>query len=126
MKAMTLLRALAPALWAASALAVDGQLTLEMLSHPEQKVKFDLKPLSQMSWDQQDRLIESQQSEGTLTLNAVEPLSWTKTPIPVDGNLIAWLKAAGIEEKAAAELVAAKSNLGIFENQSVISFCRFA
>ncbi len=98
-----------------------GRLTLEQLYHPDQKLKFDPTPLTRLSWDKQDRLVEAQIKDGTVQLFAVDPLNWEKTPIPVDGNLISWLKAAGIDDKAAATLA---ESLGgqITPEQSVYVF----
>lgn len=85
-------------------LAEDGKLTLEMLYHPTEKVKFDLAPMTRLSWDKQNRLIESQVKDGAVQLFVVNPETWEKTPLPADGNLVAWMKAAGIEEKDAGKL----------------------
>ena len=93
------------ALFAAASNATDTanaeRLTLEQLFHPQQKIKFDATPLTRLSWDQQNRLVEKTIKDGQVQLFEVALDSGEKTLIPADGNLLALLKAAGIDEKSA-------------------------
>ena len=89
---------------AANAYAGDGKLTLEMLYHPNERVNFNSAPLTRLSWDNQNRLIESKVNKGVAELFVVNPSTWEKTALPTDGNIIAILKAAKIDDKEAAKL----------------------
>ena len=89
---------------AANAYAGDGKLTLEMLYHPNERVNFNSAPLTRLSWDNQNRLIESKVNKGVAELFVVNPSTWEKTALPTDGNILAILKAAKIDEKEAAKL----------------------
>lgn len=82
----------------------EGKLSLEMLYHPNEKVKFDPKPLTRLSWDAQNRLVESQIKDGSVQLFAVNSQTWEKQALPADGNILALLKAADINEKDALKL----------------------
>lgn len=82
----------------------DGKLTLEMLYHPTQKLKFDPVPLTRLAWDEQDRLIETQSNQGVIQRFIVDPISWKKTPLTVNSSVLAWLKNAGIDEKSSDKL----------------------
>lgn len=79
--------------------AQDGKLSLEMLYHPTQKVKFETRPLTRLSWDAQNRLIETQIKDGAVQLFVVNPQTWEKQALAVDGNIVQILRQAGIEEK---------------------------
>ncbi|WMW81917.1 DPP IV N-terminal domain-containing protein [Undibacterium cyanobacteriorum] len=89
---------------AANAYAGDGKLTLEMLYHPNERVNFNSAPLTRLSWDNQNRLIESKVNKGVAELFVVNPTTWEKTALTADGNILAILKAAKIDEKEAAKL----------------------
>lgn len=89
---------------AAMAVADDGKLSLEMLYHPLKKEKFDTRPLTRLSWDQQNRLIESEVKEGVVKLSVVQPATWEKQALTVDGNILRYLKSAGIDDKSAQSL----------------------
>ena len=89
---------------AAMAVADDGKLSLEMLYHPLKKEKFDTRPLTRLSWDQQNRLIESEVKEGVVKLSVVQPATWEKQVLTVDGNILRYLKSAGIDDKSAQSL----------------------
>ena len=89
---------------AAMAVADDGKLSLEMLYHPLKKEKFDTRPLTRLSWDQQNRLIESEVKEGVVKLSVVQPATWEKQALTVDGNILRYLKSAGIDDKSALSL----------------------
>ncbi|MBY0444392.1 MAG: DPP IV N-terminal domain-containing protein, partial [Burkholderiales bacterium] len=84
--------------------AGDGKLTLEMLYHPTEKVNFAAAPLTRLSWDNQNRLIESKVNKGAAELLTINPNSWEKTALPADGNVLAILKSAGIDEKYLGKL----------------------
>jgi dipeptidyl-peptidase-4 len=86
------------------AYAGDGKLTLEMLYHPTEKLKFDPVPLTRMAWDEQNRLIETQSKDGIVKRFVVDPKTWQKTPLEANGEVLKWLKTAGIEEKTATGL----------------------
>lgn len=88
----------------AMAVADDGKLSLEMLYHPLKKEKFEPRPLTRLSWDQQNRLIESEVKDGVVKLSVVQPATWEKQALTVDGNILRYLKAAGIDDKAAQGL----------------------
>lgn len=79
--------------------AGDGRLTLEMLYHPNQKIDTKLKPLTRLSWDAQNRLIESAMNEGVLQQAMVDLQSWQKTQLGKENPVTAILRKAGIEEK---------------------------
>jgi dipeptidyl-peptidase-4 len=79
-------------------------LSLEMLYHPTSKLKFDATPLTRLSWDKQDRLIESQVKDGAVQLFVVNTQTWEKQALSADGNLLALLKTAGIEEQEAVKI----------------------
>jgi dipeptidyl-peptidase-4 len=87
-----------------SALAGTGKLTLEMIYHPTEKIKFDTTPLTRLSWDKQNRLIESQVKDGKVQLFIVNPTTWEKSALAADGNVIGLLKAAEVEGKEADKL----------------------
>jgi len=89
---------------AAMAVADDGKLSLEMLYHPLKKEKFDTRPLTRLSWDQQNRLIESEVKDGVVKLSVVNTDTWEKQVLTVDGNILRYLKSAGIDDKAALTL----------------------
>ncbi|MBK1890021.1 S9 family peptidase [Undibacterium sp. 14-3-2] len=84
--------------------ADDGKLSLEMLYHPLKKEKFDTRPLTRLSWDQQNRLIESEVKDGVVKLSVVNTDTWEKQALTVDGNILRYLKSAGIDDKAALTL----------------------
>lgn len=84
--------------------ADDGKLSLEMLYHPLKKEKFDTRPLTRLSWDQQNRLIESEVKDGVVRLSVVNTDTWEKQALTVDGNILRYLKSAGIDDKAALTL----------------------
>lgn len=84
--------------------ADDGKLSLEMLYHPLKKEKFDIRPLTRLSWDQQNRLIESEVKDGVVKLSVVNTNTWEKQALTVDGNILRYLKTAGIDDKAALTL----------------------
>ena len=84
--------------------AGDGKLTLEMLYHPTEKLKFDLPPLTRLAWDEQNRLIETQSKNGVIKRFVVDPIGWKKTALEANGEVLSWLKKAGLEEKAADNL----------------------
>ncbi len=89
-----------------SGVAVAGNelLTLEQIYHPQHKIKFDTAPLTRLSWDQNNRLVETVIKDGQVQLFTVDVNSGDKTVIPTDGNLLAMLKAAGIDDASAAKL----------------------
>lgn len=87
-----------------AAYAGDGKLTLEMLYHPEQRVNFNAAPLTRLSWDNQNRLIESKVNKGVAELFVVNPSTWEKTALPADGNVLSILKTAKIDEKEVNKL----------------------
>lgn len=108
-------RGLWHACWSASALlsgvalhtqavANDGKLSLEMLYHPTEKLKFDPTPLTRLAWDEQNRLIETQSKNGVVKRLVVDPQTWQKIPLEANGDVLNWLKTAGIEEKSVAGL----------------------
>jgi dipeptidyl-peptidase-4 len=82
-----------------AAYASDGKLSLEMLYHPTEKVNFATAPLTRLSWDNQNRLIESKVNKGAAELYVVNPSTWEKSLLPTDGNVLTILKAAKIDEK---------------------------
>lgn len=84
--------------------AGDSQLTLEMLYHPTKKIKFDPAPLSRLAWDAQNRLVETITKDGITQRFVVEPSTGEKLLIPVNGQLLQLLNAAGIESKEAEKL----------------------
>lgn len=84
--------------------ADDGKLSLEMLYHPLKKEKFDTRPLTRLSWDQQNRLIESEVKDGVVKLSVVNTGTWEKQALTVDGNILRYLKSAGIDDKTALTL----------------------
>lgn len=84
--------------------ADDDKLSLEMLYHPLKKEKFDTRPLTRLSWDQQNRLIESEVKDGVVKLSVVNTNIWEKQALTVDGNILRYLKTAGIDDKAALTL----------------------
>ncbi len=86
------------------AYAGDGKLTLEMLYHPDQKVDFSPAKMSRLSWDNQNRLIESKSNKGVAELLVVDPNNWNKNALAADGNVLAILKAATIDEKELQKL----------------------
>ncbi|MBR7794351.1 S9 family peptidase [Undibacterium sp. FT147W] len=88
----------------AMAAADDGKLSLEMLYHPLKKEKFEPRPLTRLSWDQQNRLIESEMKDGVVKLSVVNTNTWEKQVLTVDGNILRYLKAAGIDDKSAQSL----------------------
>ena len=88
----------------AIAQAGDTKLSLEMLYHPTEKIKFNAAPLSRLSWDNQNRLIESKANKGVVELLVINPSTWEKTALPADGNILHLLKTAKIEEKEATKL----------------------
>lgn len=96
--------ALCTLLLAGTGVAADNLLTLEQIYHPEQKQNFEPSPLTRLSWDKQDRLVEAVVKDGKVQLFAVDIASWQKTPLAVDADLLAWLQAAGIDSKAAESL----------------------
>jgi dipeptidyl-peptidase-4 len=99
------LSALALCLASASpSFANDGKISLEMLFHPTEKVNFATTPLTRLSWDNQNRLIESKVNKGVAELYVVNTSTWEKTLLPADGNVLAILKAANIEEKSLTKL----------------------
>ena len=81
--------------------ADNGQLSLEALYHPEQKEKYETKPLTRLSWDAQNRLIETQIKDGVVQLLTVNPQNWEKQAFSADNNILMLLKAAGINHKEA-------------------------
>lgn len=83
-------------LQAGTALAADGRLTLEMLYHPTQKLKFDTAPLTRMSWDAQNRLIETSVRDGVVQQSIINPRDWSRRALSADQNLLATLQRAGI------------------------------
>lgn len=84
--------------------AGDGKLTLEMLYHPTEKLKFDPTPLTRLAWDEQNRLIETQTKNGVVKRFVIDPQTWQKIPLEANGEVLSWLKSAGIEEKTASGL----------------------
>ncbi|MCH8622039.1 S9 family peptidase [Undibacterium sp. TS12] len=81
--------------------AQDGMLSLEMLYHPTKKEKFDTKPLTRLTWDAQNRLIETQSKDGVVQQFVVNPATWEKQALAADGNILQLMLAAGIAEKEA-------------------------
>jgi hypothetical protein len=57
-----------------------------------------------LSWDQQNRLIESEVKDGVVKLSVVNTDTWEKQALTVDGNILRYLKSAGIDDKAALTL----------------------
>ncbi len=86
---------------ASAAQAGEGMLSLEMLYHPTKKEKFDTKPLTHLAWDAQNRLIETQSKDGVVQQFVVNPATWEKQVLKLDGNILAMMTAAGIPEKDA-------------------------
>ncbi|MFZ6750221.1 DPP IV N-terminal domain-containing protein [Undibacterium sp. Ren11W] len=82
----------------------QGMLSLENLYHPTKKLSFEMAALTQLSWDKQDRLIESQVRDGALQLFVIDTQTWEKQALPLDGNLLHLLKSAAIEEKQALKI----------------------
>lgn len=101
-RALYLLSAL---LMSSASYAQDGMLSLEMLYHPVRKEKFDSKPLTQLSWDAQNRLIETHGKDGVLQQFVINPVTWEKQALPADGNVLNWMLAAGMAEKDAREQI---------------------
>ncbi|WP_162060915.1 S9 family peptidase [Undibacterium sp. KW1] len=97
----SLLLVISPVLAASAAQAQDGMLSLEMLYHPTKKEKFDTKPLTRLAWDAQNRLIETQSKDGVVQQFVVNPATWHKQVLSLDGNILAMMTAAGIPEKEA-------------------------
>jgi dipeptidyl-peptidase-4 len=95
---------LSATLSAQTASAGDGKLTLEMLFHPTEKVNFSPAPMTRLSWDNQNRLIESKVNKGVAELFVINTSNWEKTALPADGNVVSILKTAGIEEKMLTKL----------------------
>ncbi|MFZ6863002.1 DPP IV N-terminal domain-containing protein [Undibacterium sp. Ji67W] len=85
-------------------MASDGQLSIEMLYHPLKKEKFATAPLTRLSWDAQNRLIETQIHEGHVKLFVVDPENWKKQELKTDTHVLAILKKAGINDKEALSL----------------------
>lgn len=81
------------------------QLSLEAIYHPTKKQNFELKPLTRLSWDAQNRLIETQTKEGVVQQFVVNPHSWEKQALAADGNFLEWLSKAGIAEKEARKII---------------------
>ncbi|MFZ6719031.1 S9 family peptidase [Undibacterium sp. Ji49W] len=81
--------------------AQEGMLSLEMLYHPTKKEKFDTKTLTRLAWDAQNRLIETQSTNGVVQQWVVNPATWEKQALPADGNILAMMTAAGIPEREA-------------------------
>jgi len=48
------------------------------LYHPQQKLKFEMPALTSLSWDKQNRLIETQVKDGAVKLLAINPKTWEK------------------------------------------------
>jgi hypothetical protein len=57
-----------------------------------------------LSWDQQNRLIESEVKDGVVKLSVVHTDTWEKQALTVDGNILRYLKSAGIDDKSAQSL----------------------
>jgi len=89
---------------AGQAVANDGQLSLEMLYHPLKKEKFATAPLTRLSWDAQNRLIETQIRDGNVTLFVVNPKTWDKQELKSDTQVLSILQRAGIGDKQALTL----------------------
>ncbi|MFZ6754091.1 DPP IV N-terminal domain-containing protein [Undibacterium sp. Dicai25W] len=85
-------------------MASDGQLSLETLYHPLKKEKFTTAPLTRLSWDVQNRLIETQIQEGNVKLFVVDPKTWGKQELKADTQVMSVLKKAGITDKEALTL----------------------
>ncbi|AZP13061.1 S9 family peptidase [Undibacterium parvum] len=82
----------------------QGMLSLEGMYHPTKKLSFETVPLTQLSWDKQDRLIESQTKDGITQLFVINPDNWEKQILPLDGNLLGILKTAAIDDKQALKI----------------------
>ena len=89
---------------AVQAKASDGQLTLEMLYHPLKKEKFATEPLTRLSWDAQNRLIETQIHDGEVSLYVVNPKTWEKQALSTDTQVLNLLQRAGITAQQAVSL----------------------
>ena len=103
-----------------AAFAGDGKLSLEMLYHPKERVNFSPAPLTRLSWDNQNRLIESKVNKGSAELFVVNPATWEKTALPADGNVLSILKTAKIDEKEVSKLADQLSARIKPENKSYI------
>ncbi|MFZ6746128.1 S9 family peptidase [Undibacterium sp. JH2W] len=97
----SMLLVISPVLAASAAQAQDGMLSLEMLYHPTKKEKFDTRPLTRLAWDAQNRLIETQSKDGVVQQFVVNPATWDKQVLSMDGNILAMMTTAGIPEKEA-------------------------
>ncbi|MCX7220618.1 MAG: hypothetical protein NTY70_17320, partial [Burkholderiales bacterium] len=88
----------------APSLMPQGMLNLESMYHPTKKLSFETVPLTQLSWDKQDRLIESQTKDGITQLFVINPDNWEKQILAIDGNLLGILKTAVIDDKQALKI----------------------
>lgn len=82
----------------------QGKLSLESMYHPTKKLSFETVALTPLSWDKQDRLIESQSKDGITQLFVIKPDTWEKQILQLDGNLLSILKTAAIDDKQALKI----------------------
>ena len=81
--------------------ADEGQLSLEMLYHPQKKQSFSTTPLTRLSWDAQNRLIETQIKDGEVKLFVVDPKTWNKQALTANTQILSILQKSGVPQAQA-------------------------